>query len=403
MNTLPAIVFCGPPHAGKSVLLRRITQALHKMNVPHHAIRACPDGEGNWSQDADETTVQQIRIKGDWTDEFTERVCQDIKKRQLPMLIDVGGKPQGLQLDIFQYCTHALLLLHRHDTQSITFWQTLVERNGLLSLAHLYSELDGVSTVTATVPTIEGTITGLQRHVMSANPVIDLLVEHIAALFRSYSLDELERTHLLRAPIEPVHLQAYLQLIAPGAKEWEPMMLPRLLTTLPQHTSLSAYGRAPHWLYGALAAFVAPLPFYQFDPRLGNNTTDESGKTTESGGWITPPSLIIGPAILDDIEPIILPTMTDSDPATILTVKLKKKHLDYLQAEGLAFPALPVSSGVILDGQMPSWLLTALVRLYQTQGHPWLACHYPQLRGAIVVATHTEAHNVGDVLPMSAR
>lgn len=114
-------------------------------------------------------------------------------------------------------------------------------------------------------------------------------------------------------------------------------MLPRLLATLPQHTSLSAYSHAPHWLYGALAAFVAPRPFYQFDPRLGNNTTDESGESTESGGWIMPPSLIIGPTTIDDIEPIIIPTMTDSDPATILTVKLKKKHLDYLQTEGLVF------------------------------------------------------------------
>lgn len=403
MNTLPAIVFCGPPHAGKSVLLRRITQALHELGVPHHAIRACPDGEGNWSQDADEMLVQQIRIKGDWTDEFTERVCQDIEKRQLPMLVDVGGKPQGLQLDIFHHCTHALLLLHRDDTENIVFWHTLVERSGLLPLALLYSELDGVSAITATLPTLEGTITGLQRHLTRKNSVVDLLVARIATLFRSYSLGELERTHLQRAPTEPVNVQTYLQLIAPGAKEWEPAMLPHLLATLPQHTSLSAYGRAPHWLYGALTAFVAPLPFYQFDPRLGNTPTNETDEATESGGWIMPPSLIIGSPNMDDIEPIIVPTMTDSDPATILTVKLKKKHLDYLQADGLAFPALPTNSGVILDGQMPSWLLTALVRLYQQQKHPWLACHYPQLRGAIVVATYTDAHNVGDVLLMPAR
>ena len=46
MNSLPAILIGGPPHAGKSVLFYSLTHALRERHIPHHAIRACLDGEG---------------------------------------------------------------------------------------------------------------------------------------------------------------------------------------------------------------------------------------------------------------------------------------------------------------------------------------------------------------------
>src|SRR5205807_346444 len=51
VNLLPALLIGGPPHAGKSVLFYNLTKTLHEQGVRHHAIRACPDGEGNWYQE----------------------------------------------------------------------------------------------------------------------------------------------------------------------------------------------------------------------------------------------------------------------------------------------------------------------------------------------------------------
>src|SRR5579884_757693 len=47
-NLLPAVLVGGPPHAGKSVLFYQLTQALRERGIAHFAIRACPDGEGDW-------------------------------------------------------------------------------------------------------------------------------------------------------------------------------------------------------------------------------------------------------------------------------------------------------------------------------------------------------------------
>ncbi|MBV9228005.1 MAG: hypothetical protein JOZ18_01740, partial [Chloroflexi bacterium] len=68
MNLLPAVLVGGPPHAGKSVLFYRLTQALLECGISHHAIRACPDGEGNWFHEGDPDLVSTIRVKltGEW-------------------------------------------------------------------------------------------------------------------------------------------------------------------------------------------------------------------------------------------------------------------------------------------------------------------------------------------------
>jgi CRISPR-associated protein Csx3 len=101
----PAILMGGPPHAGKSVLTYSLTQALRQHGVPHYVMRACPDGEGHWSQETPQQVTKVIRRKGEFSETYVQRVCRDIERRQLPFLVDVGGLPQGEQFQIFRCCT----------------------------------------------------------------------------------------------------------------------------------------------------------------------------------------------------------------------------------------------------------------------------------------------------------
>jgi len=65
-NRLPILLIGGPPNAGKSVLFHSLSSELHRQNIRHYGLRACPDGEGNWSQESDRATVMHLRnrIKG---------------------------------------------------------------------------------------------------------------------------------------------------------------------------------------------------------------------------------------------------------------------------------------------------------------------------------------------------
>ena len=241
----------------------------------------------------------------------------------------------------------------------------------------------GEETITPETSVIQGTITGLQRGMLVHGPLFDMTVERIAALFSSYSLEELEQAKLDMAPTElAVSLEPLLRKLDGQAKEWKPAMLQQLADELPGNTPLAVYGRGPGWLYGMLAAHAGQRPFYQFDPRIG---------------WLAPPTLKISP---EPTSEEILVRPYEYEDSTILSTRIVTEYLDYLQTEYLPFPPIPTERGLILDGKIPHWLLTALVRLYIQAGVAWIACYQPQLKGAVVVASSTTSHRLGGVIPM---
>lgn len=388
MNLLPAILIGGPPHAGKSTLFYSLTMALYERGIKHHIIRACPDGDGNWLQEIhrqiDPETIRLIRTKSraDWTPTFVEGICHGLQHRHAPMLVDMGGQPRVWQNSILRNCTHYILLLHGENDESTHFWQQLLRPTDLLPLAQLQSMQKGVSVLTEATPVIRGIITELEQGTLAYGPVFDALVERIAALFSTYSLAELEQTQLQNAPAEPVVLPDLLRTFDIGAKEWKPAMLRLLANELPVNASLAIYGKGPGWLYSALAAQVGEQPFYQFDPRIG---------------WMTPPTLRMS---AQSTHEAITYRLDDDAQGQVLSVKLNNEYLDYLQAEAMPFPPVVAGRGLILNGKMPLWLLTALVRLYRSTVVPWIACYQPQLHGAVVVLARTDEHQIGDVIAM---
>lgn len=384
VSLMPAVLIGGPPHAGKSVLTYSLTQALRTQRIEHYVLRACPDGEGDWSQEINQEAVRVIRKKGPWTDAFVRHIHRDLQRRHLPLLVDVGGLPKDNQLDLISACTHSLLLLRADDPESASFWHHLVNGSGLLPLALLYSDLSGTSRVTSAQPIIEGTVAGLERGVRASGPVFDLLVARLVSLF-SYSPNELEKTHLDMAPPEAdlvVNLDTFIQVWAPQSKRWEPSMIEPLLAELPEDVPLAVYGRSPNWVYGALVMQTRGRPFYQFDSRLG---------------WVSPPLLQIGIA---QQSSELHTWLSEYEDATVLNVLLVTKYLDYTEAEHLPFPLVPKKRGLIINGVVPHWLLTALVSLYNAMELPWIACRQPQLGGAVVVVSRTTNHAPGDLLPL---
>jgi len=387
VNLLPAILIGGPPNAGKSVLFYSLTQTLHEHGVRHHAIRACPDGEGNWYQEIhrslDPETIRLLRIKKAWSDSFVEGICRDLEGRHLPLLVDMGGRPRESQMRILQACTHSLLLLRRDEPESMDAWRALVNRAGLLPLAEIFSEHDGTSTIISETPVLTGILANLERGIPAQGILFDALVKRIAALFTSYSLEDLERTKLALAPTEcTVNLDPLLHRFDPQAAAWTPEMLKHLPDELPAHTDLAVYGRGPGWLYGMLAAYTDQHSFYQFDPRIG---------------WLAPPVLTFSAQPSSDEITVHLREYRD---AFILTTSIHNDYLDHLQAEQLAFPPVPADHGLIIDGKIPHWLLTALVRLYDKAGVTWIACHQPTLKGAVVIASRSVLHEIGELIPL---
>lgn len=377
--TQPAVLIGGPPHAGKSVLTYSLTRALRQYGISHYVMRACPDGEGHWSQETPQQVTAILRRKGEFSDIYVERVCRDIEHRQLPFLVDVGGLPQGEQFQIFQRCTHAVLL--RHRSPAAIDWPALVADYRLELLADYISELEGIPLLEERSPVLRGQITGLQRGSTVQGEPFESLVTRLIDLFAP-ATGSLSADHQAKAPTPLVlNLPQILSQLAPGTIDWIPAMVPHLLELTPSHAPISAYGRAPHWIYAALLLH-ASAPFYQFDVRLG---------------WVKPLALRPGRSA----HPEIGFEVEERADQSILHCHLHNQNLDYDQLDGLHVPSLPENKGIILDGKLPLWFFTSLAAFYQQFGPPWIASFHPPLQGAVVIFSRSARHAPGDLLPIT--
>ncbi|NOZ29566.1 MAG: hypothetical protein GXP39_16135 [Chloroflexi bacterium] len=380
MESLPAVMIGGPPHSGKSTLAYHLSQALRQRDVEHYVLRAAPDGEGDWSYQTDTRLVRAIRVKGEFTEMWVDRICRDIRQRHLPLLVDVGGLPRASQEMIFDHCTHAVLL--SLDDGSHAAWIRLAERHHLLLVADLRSILDGDDVIEATYPILRGTIAGLDRFLPRLGRTFDALVDRIAELF-AYDPAELRRLHLAQAPVEiVVEMERLAKAVGANPHNWRPSELPAVLEYLPANTPLALYGRGPVWLYAAIACHVGTADLFQFDPRLG---------------WVMAPTPIITPPVPQ--APLQAVTFIEGAHTRIEFI-LPHHYVDYLEREEVTAPPVPQDRGVVLSGKLPHWLWTALARTYRRL--PWLAIYYPQQEGsAIVVCSRDGSRPPGTVIPLS--
>lgn len=364
-SRFPAILIGGPPHAGKSVLARSLKETLREARVQCYLLRAAPDGEGDWSHLAALELAQALRRKGRYTPAWVKRMCHDIAYRPLPFLVDVGGRPEPWQESIFDQCTHAILLVKDAETQA--FWEDIVSRYNIPIIAILTSVREGEPVIETEQPILRGTISRLDRGERAAGPVFEALLAGVKALF-SYEYDELLALHREQAPTDLVvdipQLYKRLNPTRPGAT-WQPRDLPAVLAYLPRDTSLALYGIGPAWLYAAVAGYIYPEPFYQFDARRG---------------WVTPVSFIA-----DDIADVPLTiTAETTDDYIHLKLDLPEDYIDYRPEIRAPLPVSP-GQGVILSGKFPNWLYTGLALFYHHAA--WVALYYPHLDRAIVVST----------------
>lgn len=380
MDTLPAVMIGGPPNSGKSTLAYHLSQELRAREVDHYLLRAAPDGEGDWSYQANTELVRVIRIKGLFTQRWVDAMCQSLTNRLMPMLVDVGGLPQPSQEEIFDHCTHAILL--SRDAETHAFWSSLAQHHNLIVIADLRSAREGPDHIEARHPILLGTISGLERSGYHPGETFYALLELLVHLL-AYTREELRGLHLSQALTElVVELEQLAKTMQVDPRAWQPGHLPRVLAYLPADAPVSLYGRGPVWLYTAVACYIYPHDFYQFDPRLG---------------WVITPSLTIAPP--GRRSPLQAAAFIEGDH-TRLEFTLPYHYVDYSELEELATPPAPKDRGLVLSGKLPQWLWTALARTYQHM--PWIAIYEPRLaHRAVVVRSRVAGLSPGALVSLT--
>lgn len=374
MNRFPAIFLGGPPHSGKSTLLYRLSHTLASRGVTHYALRASPDGEGNWAYESPQALVRELRLrtKSDWTPKLAAQIARDIDARHMPLLVDGGGKVSPENEVIAAACSHGVLLAA--DMAALAPWRALLARLGRPLVAELHSDLHGVQYAERRDGVVYGSLSGLTAGASSDGAGFTALVDLLSSVL-VYPAEQIYHIHRnltsaqifidLTLPIGslPAH---------PRDRPWQASELPLLLALVPRDATLAIYGAGPLWLYAALAAHTRRA-VHVFDVRRG---------------WLTPPGLVF--ASTPDVARLRWQIL-DRANASWLEIDIPNSYLDYDDANELPIPQLPVDRGVVLDGRRPQWLNVALARAYCT--HPWLGVYQPGTGVVIIVGA-----NIGQVI-----
>ena len=381
---LPALVLMGPPHSGKSVLAYWLTSVLRAQGVAHFLLRTAPDGEGNWFFESrpDAALAMRAQYKTRYTAAMVERLLFVLQHRPLPLIVDIGGRPQGRQKAVIEACTHGILLYRSAAT--LEFWRDLL--NGLSARPTLIALLESRPTGEDVLETpassqrpqapLRGTITGLERHHVRAGVVAQALLRRVRALF-SFDEEALADYHYRRAPYPVVSEWDLGQRL--GKQEptpwWVPQDLPAVLAHVPPGP-VAFYGRGPLWLSAAVLANPPTRLAALFDGHFG---------------WLQPPP--------------VEPSRARQGWRLQRVQGVQALWMMAWPEEGFLWPdPLPwpyerqFSSGVVLSGRMPRWAAVAWTRFLAPRA-AWVGLHDPRLAAAVVVASRQAALPVGTKVP----
>jgi CRISPR-associated protein Csx3 len=389
VNLFPAILLAGPPHCGKSVLSFMLTQRLRQRQVAHYLLRAVPDGEGDWFLEGEATLMRAIRTghKTAYSARFVSHFCSIIENRWLPLLVDIGGKPQGEQFEIIRACTHAILLYR--DEEERRSWRKILDDSQLLPLAELRSTQTEPEALLEVEPILQAVIGGLEREVdkRQQGKVFEALLERVGGIC-TYPAGELEAFHLSRAPL-PALTERHLaqQFGLPDAETnpiWQPEHLKRLKSTDKLKPPYALYGRGPIWLAAMLLAHDPAAPAAIFDVRYGWISLPEKLESGDS------------PAICFDIQALEsgFDWIKIHLPDNIL-------EMDELKAPRLADGAVEHNGGVVLSGKLPRWVCATLTRTLALV-YAWVGVDDPRNKRVVVVHSQSPQQEVGDVLDRPA-
>jgi CRISPR-associated protein Csx3 len=378
-HAYPAILIAGPPHSGKSVLAYLLTEALRRRGVAHYLLRAVPDGEGNWYMEGEQGLARVLRSghKTGYSDEFVEHMREVIDGRRLPLLVDIGGKPQGEQYSILRACSHVIQLYRTQD--ELDSWRADLASFNLSEIAVLHSRQAAIEKLTQTQPQLQGIISGLERtrSQRSTGATFNTLVELLAELCPFDELD-LEHSHARQAPYPLLSERAMAAAAGIRPRQdfiyWEPAVLGKLGRLIPPDLPAALYGRGPVWLAAFVAAHTCRAPLALFDLRHG---------------WMELPPVQTQPT-----EQLEAATSTWGQEATWVSFRLPT---GLVAPEDLHAPQVPAASGVILSGKLPRWAFASLARNYSLQ-HPWLGIDDPNMGRIVIIHSKAPSIEAGDTL-----
>ena len=393
------VIVCGPAHSGKSVFFVTLKKELPREGT--HLFRACPDGEGTWSQLSDEHVAQELRHKGKFTPEFVAWVVESIRnlKQRIPLvLVDVGGIRSHQNEEIFRECDAFAVLCRKDKAEEKKMWEHFGLELGLRPIASFDSSLEGEDRIDEQEPVLRGLATGLireDRNIKSpaACALANVLIKKSGVLdWTAANKTEKEtrmatiNLNVLAEQIGVVSVDREITDRATGQKRivksfnWSARDLQPACVAAGKFSTEAEVvldGGAPAFLYSALAHAVHPSACYTADPKV-------------DGGKVLLPDLPIDGAGND----ILNWKVEERDDYTFVDFEIPGGIFDENDLMKVVLPAVCSTKGLVVSGKGPVYIYGAVTRSYCHKVR-WTATFAPQMakeagmpRPAMVTTRH---------------
>ena len=358
------VVFCGPPHSGKSVFIANLIDKLP--TDAYTIIRACPDGEGNWSNNKNQNETSIVRKKGKFSTSFIEDACKAIDNQiNKIVLVDVGGMISKENKQIFEHCDSFVVL--SSDEKKKKEWLEFGQKLGLKCLGYLDSSLEGKEEIFARQPYLQGRIVGLERgEVLENSQVIDVIVSDIIKESRYGENTKKEYTNFMGTIIDDTELGFALGygkeiLTEDGTPikqvKWSEEALPKIYKNIQKKISPEQVVR----INGIRANFVLSAICKALRK---NGIQDISTFDARTKQYIPIKSLPKKRGI-KQTEGLVY-NIIENRENIFMDIDITKEQYSLEDYERCMLPHIKENKNLYLSGRMPLWLLASISSSYDS-------------------------------------
>jgi len=357
-NGIKRIVVCGPPHSGKSVFLANLMRFLPPDK--YMLIYGCPDGEGHWTNQANQALVSVIRQKGKFDQTFMTNIINYIKTAdQKLILVDVGGRRTPENARIFKECDGYIILCSTAHAEEMAEWRKFGDELGLKCLAELDSSLTGESVVypDQSDGILRGLVVGLERGTYVQSPVINKLVEIFCQIINKNGDKSLAEQ---QADINGATLADQINIVDRndpwmGYRPWHIAPTLRAISHLTRKKLVKVWNIRSAFIGAALAAFLRRSMIELFDVSLGYIMVPNLRPKAKGSPFGLQWEII------------------EFDKYALVKFKIQGGMYNASWLHTAYPPRVNRNKGiVVVSGKSPIWLFAVIVRAY-AKTNPWVS------------------------------
>lgn len=367
------IIVCGPPNSGKSIFISSLKTLLPSYDS--YFFRACPDGEGTWTQKSDTQILNSMRKKHTFDEQKIQWYIDSIKRIVSKIvMIDIGGIRSEENKKIFQNATHFIVLCRKDKQEEKREWEKFGLDSKLKLIASFDTSLEEPNEIFVDDNgVLRGTISNLKRGELIKQDIIKKISDKISDL-----VDMQENTTTIENidGIDKINLNNLSKYIDTNNIVWDNNNLKYLCDIIKQQKLQKNI-----WIDGNCPVFVylAVLDTLMYNKKIKDI-------------YITDFKIAEGKKKINKLQIRKIPNdllywkIEEREDYTFVHIDIPNGIFDMQQLDKIILPKINSKKGLVLSGKLPLLMYATIFKSYINKVK-WISIFTPQQKDDAKIST----------------